>query len=72
MKNVHSKDFKRKFNIFIAEFPTRNFIHVISLQKKIEPRVFVLSILQFIWQDLAIACRSFYRRKKYALIIIGI
>ena len=29
MKNFHSKNFKRKFNIFIAEFPTRNFIHVI-------------------------------------------
>ena len=53
----------------MAEFPTRNFIHVISLQKKIEPRVFVLSILQFIWQDLAIACKSFNRRKNYALII---
>ena len=59
MKNFYSKNFKPKFNIFIAE----------SLQKKIEPRVFVLSILQFIWQDLAIACRSFNKRKKYALII---
>ena len=68
MKNVHSKNVKRKFNIFVTEFPTRNFIHLIYLQKNIEPRVFVLSILQFIWQDLAIACRSFNRRKKYALI----
>ena len=28
------------------------------MQEKIEPYVFVLSILQFIWQDLAIACKS--------------
>ena len=47
----------------IAEFSTSNFIFVISLQKKIEPSVFFLSILQFIWQDLAIACKSFNWRK---------
>ena len=79
-KNFLSKNLKRKFkycnvNIFnsstsvIAEFPTSNFIFVISLQKKIEPHVFVLSILQFIWQDLAIVCKSFNMRKKYVLII---
>ena len=34
-----------------------------------EPHVFVLSILQFIWQDSAIACKGFNRRKKYIMII---
>ena len=69
MKNFHSKNFKRKFNIFNAELPTRNFIPLISYlyKKKIEPRVFVLSILQFIWQDLSIACKSFNRKKKVCI-----
>ena len=62
LKNLHSKTLKRKFNIFqlltsvIAEFPPSNFI-------------FVLSTLQFICQDLAIACKSFDMRKKHVLII---
>ena len=53
----------------IPEFPTSNFIfvmtlcNILSLQKKIEPHVFFLSILQLIWQDLAIECKSFNRRK---------
>ena len=69
MKNLHSKNLKRKFNIFFGEFPTSKFIFAISLQKKIEPRVFVLTILQLTWQNLAIACKSFDRREKYSLII---
>ena len=69
MKNLHSKNLKRKFSIFIAEFPTSKFIFVISLQKEIESRVFVLTILQFIWQNLPVACKNYDRRKKYALII---
>ena len=44
----------------MAEFPI-----TLSLQKWIEPHVFVLSILQFVWQDLGIACKSFNSRKKY-------
>ena len=69
VKNLHSKNLKRKLIFFnsltsvIAEFSTSNFIFVISLQKKIEPSVFFLSILQLIWQDLAIACKSFNWRK---------
>ena len=47
----------------MAEFPI-----TLSLQKWIEPHVFVLSILQFVWQDLGIACKSFNSRKKYVLI----
>ena len=30
LKNLHSKNLKGKFNIFIVEFPTSNFIFVIS------------------------------------------
>ena len=40
----------------IAEFPTSNFIFVRSYfcKKQIEPHVFILSILQFFWWDLAV------------------
>ena len=51
----------------IAEIPTSSFIFVISLQKKIEPNVFVLPISQFVWQDLVIACKSFIRIKKVCI-----
>ena len=55
----------------IAEFPTSNFIFVIILffERNTEPHIFVLSIFQFIWKDLVIACKSFNRRKNYVLVI---
>ena len=40
---------------------------ILSLQKKIEPHLFVLHIPQFIWQDLKIKFKGFNRRKKYVL-----
>ena len=63
--------FFNSFSSVIAEFPTSNIIFVISYlwKKNIEPNVFPLSILQFIWQDLATACKSFNRKNKYVLII---
>ena len=46
----------------IAEFPNSNFISVRSYlckkKKKIEPHVFILSILQFIWRYLAITLEA--------------
>ena len=66
MKNVHSKNLKRKFNIFQlisfcnCRIPNKQLYvcNILSLQQKIEPHVFVLSIPQFTWQDLTIACKS--------------
>ena len=65
MKNLHLKNLKRKSKYF----PTSNFIFIIclSLQEQIEPHVFVPSILQFVWQDLAIAFKNFSSTKKYVL-----
>ena len=77
MKNFHSENLKRKFNIFqLINFCNCRILsyqlyicNILYLQKNIEPHVFALPILQFIWQDLVIACRSFNRRKTFVLII---
>ena len=47
-------------NSVITEFPISKLYvyNILSLQKMIEPHVFVLSIPQFVWQDLAISCKS--------------
>ena len=42
---------------------------MLSLQKKIEPHVFVFSFPQFIWQDLAISYKSSIGEKQYVLFI---
>ena len=73
---------KLQFNYCIVNFVHLNnfcncripdqqlYLHnTLSYWKLIEPHFFVLSILQFIWRDLAIASKSFNRRKKYVLII---
>ena len=54
----------------IAKFPTSNHIYnILFLQKQNESHIFVLSVFQFIWCDLATVFKSFDRRKKYVLII---
>ena len=54
----------------IADFPISSFIFVLSyLCKKNEPHAFVLSVIQFTWQDSTIESKSFYGRKTYVLII---
>ena len=82
VKNLYSKNLKGKFkycnvNIFqllnfcncrISYFGSNIFVISYLCKKKVEPHVFVLSILQSIWQDFAIACKSFNRRRKYVLI----
>ena len=42
---------------------------VVNVKNSYSKHVFVLSVLQFIWQGLALSCKSFNRRKKYVLII---
>ena len=37
---------------------------ILASQKKIEPHLY---ISQFIWQDLAIACKGFNKKKWYVL-----
>ena len=62
----------------IAEFPVSNFIFTIfypakirnfrelsiPVEPQIEPHVFVLFILQFIWRDLAVAFENLNKGKK--------
>ena len=54
------KIFFNSLSSVIAEFPTSNFILVRSYisKKQTELHVFILSILQFIWRDLAIALEA--------------
>ena len=57
----------------IAEFPNVDPIIVWSYlcqKKKIEPRVFIPSVLQFIWRGLAIAFKSFNSRKLIIVLIV--
>ena len=56
VKNLYLKVLKRIFNIFKLINFCDSRIH--NCAKKIESHVFVFSILQFIWQDLATAYKS--------------
>ena len=66
VKNLYLKILKRIFNIFQLINFCDSRIHNWQLylcKKKIEPHVFVFSILQFIWQDLATAYKSSIEEK---------
>ena len=72
-KCLQMKNLKHKFeycnvNIFqLINFcnytiPNYQLCNTLSLQKNIEPHVLLYSILQFIWQELAITCKNFISR----------